>query len=135
MEEPILYHEEKILPLLNVKYNLLIAASMDRMLAHIEDMYEGVMLTGNPEATSYTCIVNDGFSGRNCFVLINKDKIKEDSTTLIHEAVNISWYALDCIGLTLNEKTKVIQGYLCEEIYKEIQNFLDENDSTKLGSL
>ena len=77
MEEPILYHEEVILPLFNIKYNVIVSKSMDMMAAHVEDMYDGIPLNINPETMAYTCVVRHSIHGTGYFVLINSEKLKD----------------------------------------------------------
>ena len=45
MEDIIVHHEVKTLPLLGVKYNLVMADNMDLMLDHIESIHKGVIFS------------------------------------------------------------------------------------------
>ena len=135
MEEPILYHEEVILPLFNIKYNVIVSKSMDMMAAHVEDMYDGIPLNINPETMAYTCVLRHSIHGTGYFVLINSEKLKDNRNSLVHEAVNLSWVLLENIGVELSKDTKVIQGYMCETIYKQLLKVMDEADETNIDSL
>jgi hypothetical protein len=135
MEEPILYHEEVILPLFNIKYNVIVSKSMDVMAAHVEDMYDGIPLNINPETMAYTCVVRHSIHGTGYFVLINSEKLKDNRNSLVHEAVSLSWVLLENIGVELSKDTKVIQGYMCETIYKQLLKVMDEADETNIDSL
>lgn len=135
MEEPILYCEDVVLALFNVKYNVVVSNDTDAMIEHIEELYDGVYLTMQEGVPAYTCKIAGPGSNVEHFVFLNSSEIKDSIELLIHEAVNLSWLVLEYIGVELTKQNKTIQGYICEEIYRQLIKVYNSADQNNIDSL
>ena len=118
-----LIHEKIKLELFHGEYEVVVGSKMSDMIEHLETTYKGVVFPEDAVHTSgYTALINSSH-GVGLFVLIQTDKnfLKiSNNRTIYHEAVHLSWYILDALGITIDRHNHEIQAYLVEDIIEKI---------------
>lgn len=124
-----LLHEKIKLDLFHGEYEVVVGGKMSDMIEHLETTYRGVKFPEDAvHATGYTALINS-VNGVGLFVLIQTDKnfLKVSNTrTIHHEAVHLSWYILDALGITIDRKNHEMQAYLVEDIIEKITTLVEK---------
>lgn len=133
MEEDIAVYSEKVkVPLFHAYYDIMVGLDMPTLRDHAESLFPGLKLSESVghHTPGYTYLINHHELGNQLSVLISLEElhIPDGPTiegTIVHEAVHLSWYIMDGLGIKVNQDNHEIQCYLMEHIVKEINRVVD----------
>ena len=133
MEEDIAVYSEKIkVPLFYAYYDVMVGTDMLTLKEHAESQFPGLKLSESVghHTPGYTYLINHHELGNKLSVLISLEELNvpdgpELEQTIVHEAVHLSWYLMDGVGIKVDQDNHEIQCYLMEHLVKEITRVVD----------
>lgn len=141
MEEYFSVYSEKVkVPLFHVSYEVIVASNMKDATVHAESMYPGLKLSQSRTsgALGYSFLLKHDELGNHLCLLVGLagsdfDVEEQPSvlSTIVHEAVHLSWYIMDIVGIEVNAENNEIQAYLIEDIVRNV-NKVVKNAEKKL---
>ena len=128
MEDDIAVYSERIkVPLFNAYYDIAVGTDMPTLKEHSESEYPGLKLSDSVghHTPGYTYLLHSNEFGSKLTVLISLQELDIPDgpsleSTIVHEAVHVSWYIMDGVGIKVDQDNHEIQCYLIEHIVREI---------------
>ena len=133
MEEDIAVYSEKIkVPLFHAFYDIMVGTDMLALKDHAEAQFPGLKLSDSVglHTPGYTYLLNHHELGNQLSVLISLQELDIPDgptleSTIVHEAIHLSWYIIDGLGIKIDSDNHEIQCYLVESIVKEVTRVVD----------
>jgi len=133
MEEAVAVYSEKIkVPLFYAYYDVMVGVDMIVLKEHAESQFPGLKLSESVGSSTpgYTYLINHHELGNQLCVLVSLEELNIPEgpsleQTIIHEAVHLSWYLMDGVGIKVDQDNHEIQCYLMEHLVKEITRVVE----------
>ena len=118
--EEILTFEKIEIPLFHGHFELYKDQTMEVMLKDVQAKHGKINFPDLTNALGFSAVTSSGV----CIILINtRMRAASEPTmakTINHEALHLSWYILDALGIELTVNNHEIQAYLLEFIIDRI---------------
>ena len=115
------YTEKVRVPLYHVFFDVYVGYSMDEIKQHAEEVFPGLQLAELNTSTTkgFTYLLKHFELGNHLSVLLSLEDLHYDDApstdcTIIHEAVHLSWYILESVGVKITGENHEAQAYLIE---------------------
>jgi len=126
------YSEKVKIPLFHAYYDITVGVDMPTLKEHAESQFPGLKLSESVghHTPGYTYLINHHELGNKLNVLISLEELNIPDgpaieSTIVHEAVHISWYIMDGVGIKVDQDNHEIQCYLMENIVREITRVVE----------
>ena len=140
------YTQKVKVPIYHVFFDVYVGYDMNDIKQHAEDIFPGLQLTELNTSTTqgFTYLLKHYELGNHLSVLFSLNGLDfEDAPsldcTIVHEAVHLSWYILESVGIKVTAENHEAQAYLVEFLVKKIKEVikkakfnLNENNLDKL---